>query len=366
MYEKERYIELEIPSELLEGGTKPVKYFISMRVSTDKQTNDRQEAELNTFLPTLPRNFKHAGSYEDKTSGKNFNRPEYKKMVKALRANQAKVVICWDMTRFSRSVLDFHKQITLFRKLGVHLYLVKEHLIITPEDNSFQNLITNILTSMAQFQRETIVENTTEGMRAKAAANPFMHYGNFPKIRGRQWRTLVHMYYAKKDDPKHGKGKWNYAFTLADIANHFGVSKPAISDLVGKHVKIGTLVLRSPDMRRKAGTIGSTKLVIPEAQKVRATELSEKKLANLLHPKYWPIEVREKVSAKFGGNYAKKQSHKAYEYGKKLYQKWLVDTAKSAGKHAEQVEIRAIVPGSKIDSRAEFVKALELALEQGY
>jgi len=99
---------------------------------------------------------------------------------------------------------------------------------------------------------------------------------------------------------------------------------------------------------------------------VRATELSEKKLANLLHPKYWPIEVREKVSAKFGGNYAKKQSHKAYEYGKKLYQKWLVDTAKSAGKHAEQVEIRAIVPGSKIDSRAEFVKALELALEQGY
>jgi len=363
MSQIERYIELEIPTELLETGAKMVKYFISMRVSTDKQTTERQEAELNHFLPTLPRNFEYAGSFEDISSGKNFNRPEYKKMIKALRAKKATVVICWDMTRFSRSVLDFHKQITLFRKLGVHLYLVKEKLIITPEDNSFQNLITNILTSMAQFQRELIVENTTEGMRAKQASNPFLAYGQAPKIRGRMWRTFVHMYYAKKEQPKRGRDSWAYAFTLKDIGDHFNVTKPAISDLVSKHVALGTLKLRSPDMRRKVGSKSATAIEIPSKHGARAKTYN---VEILLHAKYWPKEVRAKVSKKYGSRYQANQSKEAYEYGKKLYRAWLKKATLSAEENAEQISIRSIGEDSKIESKDEFVKALELALERGY
>lgn len=366
MSQKERYIELEIPTELREKGAPPVKYVIYIRVSTDKQATERQKDGLNAFLKTMPRNWSYAGTYEDHSSGKNFNRDEYKKMLKVIKKREAKVIVVWDMSRFARSQPDFHTQQEKMKSYGAHLYLVKEHLIITPEDNSFQNLICNLLTAVHQFSREAIVEATREGMAAKKALKPFSHYGQYPKIRGRQWRTLVHMYYAKKADPKHGRDAWSYAFTLKDIADHFNVTKPAISDLVGKHVKLGTLKLRSPDMRRKVGSkASSTKLEIP-TEHARPSALKDNKISQLLHPKYWPAEVREAVAKKYGSSYAKKQSRRAYEHGKKLYQKWLVKTAQSAGAHAEQITIRSIGEDSKIDSKDEFVKALEDALERGY
>jgi len=366
MSQTERYIELEIPTELRQKGAPAVKYVVYTRVSTDKQATERQRDGLNAYLKTMPRNWSHAGHYEDHSSGKNFSREEYKKMLAAIRKREAKVIVVWDMSRFARSMPDFHAEQQKMIAMGAHLYLVKEHLVITPEDNAFQNLMCNLLTAVHQFGREAIVENTREGMAARAKLKPFSHYGQYPKIRGRQWRTLVHMYYAKKDDPKRGAGKQTYAFTLADIAKHFNVTKPAVSDIIGKHVKLGTLKLRSPDMRRKVGSKAtSTMLEIP-TEHTRPSALKEKSLAQLLHPKYWPEEIREKVAKKYGSRYAKNQSQRAYAHGVRLYREWLSDTAQSAGAHAEQVSIRAIVPGSKIDSKAEFVKALELALEVGY
>jgi len=360
---EDRYIELEIPTELREDGAPEVKYFIYLRVSTDKQATERQQDGLNAFLKTMPRNWSHAGTYEDHSSGKNFSRPQYKLMLNMLKKREAKVVVVWDMSRFARSQPDFHTQQVAMKNMGAHLYLVKEHLVITPEDNAFQNLIANLLTAVHQFSREAIVEATIEGMAAKKAANPFVVYGQAPKIRGRQWKTLVHMYYAKKER-EHGKvNETSYAFTLADIARHFNITKPAVSDLIGKHVELGSLTLRQPAMKRMVGGKVVTVLDIPKARQQKGRKYN---VETLLHAQYWPKEIRAKVSKKYGGNYEKNKSKDAFKYGKKLYRAWLKRAAKAASSNAEVIEIATAEADGQIKDKAEFVAALEDALDRGY
>jgi len=86
----------------------------------------------------------------------------------------------------------------------------------------------------------------------------------------------------------------------------------------------------------------------------------------LLHAQYWPLEIRKKVAKKYGGSYEKNKSKDAFKYGKKLYRAWLKRTAKAASSKAEAIQIATASVDGQIKDKAEFVAALEDALDRGY
>lgn len=73
--------------------------------------------------------------------------------------------------RLARSIIDLNKIVSDLNEMGVSVYFIKDNLEFQAGDegNSMQRLMFNVLGSFAQFERDLIVERTTEGReRAKA------------------------------------------------------------------------------------------------------------------------------------------------------------------------------------------------------
>jgi DNA invertase Pin-like site-specific DNA recombinase len=324
---EDKYSKIEFESKL-EDGEKGVPFAVYVRVSTDKQYHDRQIAGINSMLTTCPRNFELVGQYEDKKSGKNFMRPDYKKLMSEVKAGRIKCVIAYDMTRFSRSLLDFHAQMKTFQKYNCELRLLKENLIINNDNNPMQKLIQNVMASVSQFQRELIAENTKEGMKARKHKNPFVVYGQKPKLVGGKLREFIEMYYQRNPvSPKAPKRDPSFKYSLNDLAEHFGMGKSSVSEFIAKHVAMGTMEHRSPDMARGPEMKPIKGLKVPT--KLKKAETDKLKLEAIFHAQYWPEEVKDKVSEKFGNGYAKASQTKireAFEYGRKIFKGWLKRT----------------------------------------
>lgn len=88
-------------------------------------------------------------------SGKNTARPGYQKMMELVRAGKVEKVIVWKLDRLSRSILDFANFITELKKCGAKFQSVKES-SLQISGNPADELMLNILSAFAQFERETI------------------------------------------------------------------------------------------------------------------------------------------------------------------------------------------------------------------
>jgi len=71
--------------------------------------------------------------------------------------------------RLARSIIDLHKLVKEISDKGVTITFIKDNITFSPgSTNSMQSLLFNILATFAQFERDIIVERTTEGReRAK-------------------------------------------------------------------------------------------------------------------------------------------------------------------------------------------------------
>ena len=214
MEKETEFKSIDWTSELEKTGER-IPFFIYSRVSTDKQFLERQRAGIKKHLMHLPRSYELVGTYEDKSTGSNFDRPEYKKMKLQLKARQAKVVIVYSMDRFSRSIKDFHEQWDEFKRYNVHLHLIKENLTITHEESPYQNIIVNMLLSIAQFYKEMQVQTTTEGMAVKRVKNPYKKaYGEPAKVTKVKdgMARFIEMYYTRQSRSEKNRQSWQKRF----------------------------------------------------------------------------------------------------------------------------------------------------------
>jgi DNA invertase Pin-like site-specific DNA recombinase len=123
-----------------------------MRVSTDKQSLDRQEEAL-----------KAAGCekiFEEKITGTKKNRPQLDKLLDQLR--EGDTVIITDLTRLSRSTKDLIDLVETFKENGVNLKSLKESWLDTTSPQG--NLMFTMFSGLAQFERDLISERTKEGL----------------------------------------------------------------------------------------------------------------------------------------------------------------------------------------------------------
>lgn len=144
------------------------------RVSTKEQCLDRQYQALNQYK-TLDKLF------SDKQSGKDFAREQYQRM-KSLLVSGDEVVVK-ELDRLGRSKEDVKAELEWFKANGITVRIlnVPTTLIDFQGQDWIRDMVNNImievLASIAEQEREKIRERQAEGIAAKKARGEWDDYG---------------------------------------------------------------------------------------------------------------------------------------------------------------------------------------------
>jgi DNA invertase Pin-like site-specific DNA recombinase len=158
------------------GGQLPPKpqprTFVYFRESTDKQTNDRQQHNIDQLLAKYPQlNPVHEYVRDHAVSGKYpfEDRPGGKHLLRQFRPGDRLVIDRLD--RLSRKLADgLYMCSHLCTKLDVEIWASQEALKLPLDGKSaVGQLQLAMLLFVAQMQREKIAETTLEAMRARKA-----------------------------------------------------------------------------------------------------------------------------------------------------------------------------------------------------
>lgn len=98
--------------------------------------------------------------FQEKKSGKTVDRVEFKSMMKQLKKGDT--VIVAELTRLARSTKDLHAIVEELTEKGVSIKSIKESWLDT--STAHGKLIFTILTGLAQFERELLLERQQEGI----------------------------------------------------------------------------------------------------------------------------------------------------------------------------------------------------------
>ncbi|MBU9743814.1 recombinase family protein [Lachnospiraceae bacterium ASD3451] len=162
-----------------------------IRVSSTDQNEDRQLVALRG--KGIPDN----RLYIDKQSGKNFDRPKYKRMVRRLRQGDLLYVLSID--RLGRSYKEIQEQWRLLtQEKGVDICVLDMPLLDTRHGKDLMgtfiaDLVLQILSFVAQNERENIHKRQAEGIAAAMARGvkfgrpPYPLPENFYEVH-RAWR----------------------------------------------------------------------------------------------------------------------------------------------------------------------------------
>lgn len=135
-----------------------------VRVSSIDQNEDRQMVEMEQ------RKVPKGNVYVDKQSGKDFERPQYKKMIKKLKSGDLLYILSID--RLGRNYEDVQKQWRILTKeIGVDICVIDMPLLDTRNGKDLMgtfiaDLVLQILSFVAQSERENIKKRQAQGIAA--------------------------------------------------------------------------------------------------------------------------------------------------------------------------------------------------------
>ena len=138
-----------------------------IRVSSTDQNEDRQCIALEKH-GVDPKNF-----FIDKQSGKNFQRPQYRKLVKTLKQGDLLCILSID--RLGRNYEEIQEQWRILTKeKGVDIFVLDMPLLDTRREKSLlgtfiADLVLQVLSFVAQSERENIRKRQAEGIAAAKA-----------------------------------------------------------------------------------------------------------------------------------------------------------------------------------------------------
>lgn len=148
-----------------------------IRVSSIDQNEDRQRIALHG------KGISEQRIYMDKQSGKDFNRPQYKKLVKRLKAGDLLYVLSID--RLGRNYEEIQNQWRILTKeLGIDISVIDMPLLDTRNGKDLMgtfiaDLVLQILSFVAQSERENIKKRQAEGIIAAKLKG--VRFGRPPK-----------------------------------------------------------------------------------------------------------------------------------------------------------------------------------------
>lgn len=145
-----------------------MKQYAYVRISTVQQNTDRQVMSLGGFEIPEDRIF------TDKQSGKDFERPAYKKLLRRLKAGDTLLIKSID--RLGRNYNDILKQWQrITKEIGADIVVLDMPMLDTRKKENdvtgifIADLVLQILAYVAQKEREFILSRTLEGIAAAKA-----------------------------------------------------------------------------------------------------------------------------------------------------------------------------------------------------
>lgn len=138
-----------------------------VRVSSTDQNEDRQ------MLALRRQNIEKKNIYIDKLSGKDFNRPAYKKLTKKLKSGDLLYILSID--RLGRNYEEIQNQWrVLTKEIGADICVMDMPLLDTRQGKDLMgtfiaDLVLQILSFVAQNERENIRKRQLQGIAAAKA-----------------------------------------------------------------------------------------------------------------------------------------------------------------------------------------------------
>jgi len=165
-----------------------------IRVSSKDQNEDRQVIALHEA------GVEGKNIYMDKQSGKDFNRPQYKRLVRKLKAGDLLYILSID--RLGRNYAEIQNQWRILTKeIGVDICVIDMPLLDTRNGKDLMgtfiaDLVLQILSFVAQSERENIKKRQEEGIAAAKAKG--VHMGRPVKNIPENFGDLVKQWEKKK------------------------------------------------------------------------------------------------------------------------------------------------------------------------
>ena len=155
----------------------PSQIYGYVRVSTKEQNEDRQLIAMQNF------GVKQSNIYMDKLSGKDFERPKYKRLMKKIKPGDTLVIKSIDrLGRNYEEILEQWRIITKEKQVGI--VVLDMPLLDTRHKNDLTgtliaDIVLQLLSSVAETERINIRQRQAEGIAAAKARG--VHLGR-PRI----------------------------------------------------------------------------------------------------------------------------------------------------------------------------------------
>lgn len=138
-----------------------------LRCSCENQNLGRQDHAIHEYCKE--NNISVDRQFEDKLSGKDFNRDSYLEMKNLVQKDDT--IIIKELDRFGRDMDEIKKEWQYYMDLGVRVIVIDMPLISiepgskrTLEQRFISNLVFEVLCYAAHKEREKIVQRTKEGI----------------------------------------------------------------------------------------------------------------------------------------------------------------------------------------------------------
>ena len=164
-----------------------------IRVSSRDQNEDRQLAALQTLVPI-------ENIYMDKQSGKDFNRPQYQKMVRRLKKDDLLYIKSID--RLGRNYEEIQNQWRMLTKeKGIDIVVLDMPLLDTRRGKDLMgtflsDIVLQVLSFVAENERTNIRQRQAEGIAAAKARG--VKFGRPPIDPPEQFEKTVKLQEEKK------------------------------------------------------------------------------------------------------------------------------------------------------------------------
>lgn len=175
----------------MEGDMQEIQIYGYMRVSSREQNEDRQRIAL------LEMGVPERNIYMDKMSGKNFDRPQYKKLLRKLNKNT--VLFVKSIDRLGRNYADLNEQWRIITKeKGADIVVIDMPLLDTRREKNLlgtfiSDIVLALLSYVAENERINIKQRQAEGIAAakergvKFGRPPLTLPENFHQVH-KEWR----------------------------------------------------------------------------------------------------------------------------------------------------------------------------------
>ena len=165
-----------------------------VRVSSNDQNEDRQ------MLALKEKGVDPSNIYVDKQSGKDFNRPQYKRLLRKLKSGDLLYLLSID--RLGRNYVEIQNQWRILTKeMGVDICVIDMPILDTRQGKDLMgtfvaDLVLQVLSFVAQSERENIRKRQEQGIAAAKARG--VHMGRPVKSVPEDFDKLVMEWEKKK------------------------------------------------------------------------------------------------------------------------------------------------------------------------